>query len=373
MSSDLLTGDVTDGLAERIRTDLLAWYRDAKRDLPWRDLDDPYAILVSEIMLQQTQVATVRDYYVRFLAKFPTVAALAAASVDDVYRIWQGLGYYNRARNLHESARRIVAEYGGRVPADARSLRSLPGIGRYTAGAVASLAYGIAEPILDGNVMRVLARLFCVVGDPKSSATNRRLWAIASRLVSPDDPRNHNAALMELGALVCKPTHPKCGECPLSGSCQANATDKQSRYPEVRDRSQTSHVEDVAILVQQGDSLVLAKRSRDGLWAGLWELPRVRRDLGEPLRSAARRAAKEVCGIEVSEPMPFARIRHSVTRHRVTLHGLRAQWVGGDPEPLACDAAVWVAQDELGDYALSNPQRRLLSHAFDGPGDPTLF
>ncbi len=339
---------------------LLAWYGRAKRDLPWRDIADPYAVLVSEVMLQQTQVATAAPYFERFMAKFPTVRDLASAAPDDVLHCWQGLGYYSRARNLHRAATRAVEDHDGEIPDTVDELRSLPGVGPYTAGAVASIAFGKAEPAVDANVARVLSRIFAVPGDPKSGPTRRALWAHAADLVSESAPSDWNAALMELGSLVCRAANPACDECPAAFGCAAKERGETDRYPELRRPRPTIAVEDVAVLVESAGGVALVRRPDGGQWAGLWELPRVRRGDDEELAAAAKRAPLEVCGVSVTDVEPFGTIRHTITRYRVRLHGFRGKGEDAGLVALACAEARWVAPDAMGAYALASPQRKLL-------------
>jgi A/G-specific adenine glycosylase len=216
----------------QIRAKLLRWYRRYARDLPWRRTRDPYAIWLSEIMLQQTQVQTVIAYYERFLKRLPTVEKLARARLDTVLKLWEGLGYYSRARNLHKAAQCILKEYQGVFPDTAEDLRRLPGIGRYTAGAVASIAYGLAEPILDGNVTRILCRLFRIHGDTGSRDVQQQLWALAAELVPRRSPGEFNQAMMELGATLCARQSPQCPDCPLQSLCQAQLHQEQDLLPQ---------------------------------------------------------------------------------------------------------------------------------------------
>ncbi|MBT3268193.1 A/G-specific adenine glycosylase [Candidatus Poribacteria bacterium] len=343
---------------------LLEWYGRAKRDLPWRDVDDPYAVLVSEMMLQQTQVATAIPYFERFMATFPTISDLASAHADDVLHCWQGLGYYSRARNLHRAAIRAVDGFDGELPDTVEELRSLPGVGPYTAGAVASIAFRKPAPVVDANVARVLARVFAVPGDPKSGPTSRALWAHAGELLSHAAPHDWNSALMELGALVCRTPTPACDECPIADLCTARARGETERYPELPRRTPPIAVEDVAVLVERGSRVALVRRPEGGRWAGLWELPRVRREDGEALADAALRAPMQVCGLSVRDARPFGAIRHTITRYRVRLYGFRATSQGGDPIPVTCADAQWVDVDAIGSYALASPQRKLLRLAW---------
>ena len=348
---------------------LLAWYDRAKRPLPWRDTDDPYAVIVSEVMLQQTQVAKVVPYYERFLATFPTVQRLAEASEDEALVAWQGLGYYSRARRLREAAQRIVDVYDGAVPDTVAELRTLPGIGPYTAGAVASIAFHRPEPVVDANVSRVLARVFALPGDPRTGATSGALWAHAAALVPRIRPGDHNAGMMELGALVCRSGAPDCSVCPVARYCRALAEGSVSRYPELAARRKTVAVEDIAVLVQQHGAVALVRRPDGGLWAGMWELPRVQRDAGEALAVADARAPLEVCGLRTHNPQPFGVLRHSVTHFRIRLHGYASEWESGEPAAVACADARWVSQGDIHTYALPSPQGRLLGLAFGDADD----
>ncbi|MFQ5946291.1 MAG: A/G-specific adenine glycosylase, partial [Anaerolineae bacterium] len=209
----------------------LAWYENHQRPLPWRDGSDPYAIWVAEVMLQQTQARTVVPYYTKFIRRFPTAESLAAASLDEVLKAWEGMGYYARARNLHDAARRVVERHGGRVPDTLATLRELPGIGRYTAGAIVSIAYGIPAPALDANARRVLSRVYLVDGDPGDRAIETQLWDLAGSLVPPERPGDFNQAIMELGATICLPRRPKCGRCPVARRCGARELGRQEEIP----------------------------------------------------------------------------------------------------------------------------------------------
>jgi A/G-specific adenine glycosylase len=253
-----------------------AWFDASARDLPWRRERAPYSVWVSEIMLQQTRVETVVPYYERFLGRFPDVRALAAADLDEVLHLWSGLGYYRRARQLHATAREVTARYGGSFPRDAEGLRSLPGVGAYTAGAIASLAYGAREPLVDGNVARVLARVEGISDPIKSPATMKRLWAVAGRLVPEDRPGRFNEALMELGATVCTPREPRCPECPLVAFCRARDLGREREIPVVSPKAAVPQVRALAAVLLGPEGLALfARRREDGLFGGLWEPPMV--------------------------------------------------------------------------------------------------
>ena len=257
-----------------LRTRLLRWYDLHRRDLPWRRRqNNPYAQLLAEFMLQQTQVATVIDYYERFIHRFPTVDDLAAADLDEVLRLWAGLGYYRRARNLHAAAREIVTNWGGRVPSSVDQLMSLPGIGRYTAGAIASVAFGTRAPVLDGNVTRVLTRLLAIEEDSKSPSVVARLWRTAESLLPEDGCGEFNQAMMELGALVCTPHAPSCAACPLSPHCRALHQQLIERIPVIARKRPAKGISIVVAAMTDGDRILLVQAPHDGLWGGLWELP----------------------------------------------------------------------------------------------------
>ena len=244
---------------------LLDWYRANKRSMPWRDHPDPYAVWVSEIMLQQTRVDTVVPYYQRWMKRFPTIAKLAAASQQDVLNLWEGLGYYSRARNLHKAAQLVFAEYGGELPGDVAALRKLPGIGRYTAGAIASLGFGLDAAVVDGNIKRVLARIFNVEDAVDASVGERRIWALAEEYLPSGEAGDYNQALMELGAMVCVPRNPKCNICPVNTICEANKLGLQSERPVTKPKANVPHyIVAAAVMVKRG-RVFLAQRPQDGL------------------------------------------------------------------------------------------------------------
>ncbi len=296
---------------------LLAWYLRARRDLPWRRTRDPYRIWVSEAMLQQTTVAAVIPYWRRFLRTFPTVRALARAREDQVLALWSGLGYYSRARNLLRAAREVVSRHGGRFPRDLEAAIALPGVGRYTAGAVLSIAYGVPVPVVDGNVARVLARVFLVRGDPKRPSNARRLWRIAESLMPHAGAGLWNQALMELGATVCAPVAPACPSCPLRRSCRARAEGLEDRVPAPAARPRSVAVEETAALVRRDGAVLLSRHPSPGLLGGLWDLP------SGPSRTLANRFR---LGREL------ARVRHSILNRRI-LRRVREATFRGRPPP----------------------------------------
>ena len=341
---------------------LLAWYEAHKRDLPWRKTTDPYAIWISEAMLQQTQVATVVGYWERWLTRFPTPTALADAPLDDVLKHWQGLGYYARARNLHKAAQFIRDERRGEFPTTFDEVLALPGVGRYTAGAICSIALGLDVPLVDANVIRVLGRVFAIEGDPKAPKVQDVLWEKAEALIPPGEAGAFNQAMMELGALVCG-ARPKCDACPLSGDCRALSLGDPLAFPQFAPKKTFTHQTDVSVVIENSEGrILLTKRAPDGLWGGLWELPRVTLKEGESERDGAIRAAQEVVGLNVTtDGETLARVKHGVMQKKVTLLVL-----GGDApnperaEPAGCEAIEWVTMEEALGYPLSSPQAKLL-------------
>ncbi len=273
MAEPMIPWDVAQ--IEALRAALLRWYEANKRDLSWRKTRDPYAIWVSEVMLQQTQVITVEAYYQRWMARFPSVTALANAPLEDVLSMWSGLGYYRRARSLHQAAQQVVAEHGGALPADVNALRALPGIGAYTAGAIASIAFGLPAPLVDGNVERILARWFCVEDDPKAGPQQRRFWALAEALLDRADPGAFNQALMELGATVCTPKQPACLLCPVRAHCGALLSGEDvTQYPGKVKRAASKAIDAACVIAITPDAQVLLwRRPEQGLLAQMVSWP----------------------------------------------------------------------------------------------------
>jgi A/G-specific adenine glycosylase len=269
-------------LRQKLTRKLGAWFDRERRDLPWRKTRDPYAIWLSEVMLQQTRVKTVESYFPRFLRAYPTVRKLAMAELDDVLRAWSGLGYYRRARSLYQGAREVVEKYGAELPRDAATLRTISGIGPYTAGAISSIAFGAREPLVDGNVARVLARLFALSCDVRTPAGSRQVWALAAELLPEDKPGRHNEALMELGATVCVPGVPRCETCPVSDLCLGRERGVAAELPVMKKKKAPREVRMVALVTRRGKEVLLGRRSDGGLFGGLWEPPMVEITGGKP-------------------------------------------------------------------------------------------
>jgi A/G-specific adenine glycosylase len=313
--------------ASRFASQLVAWFRVNKRDLPWRRTRDPYAIWVSEVMLQQTQVKTVIPYWERWMRELPMILSLARAKPERVLKLWEGLGYYSRARNLQKAAQQIVATHGGIFPNSYEAILELSGIGRYTAGAIASIAFGLATPIVDGNVARVLARYLGLRGDPKSRDASAALWESAERLVraarEQDACRELNEGLMELGATICVPTQPNCAACPISARCFAFNNDATSRFPEIAPRKKSEVRIFRAALIRVGEKILLRQRGDGDVNGGFWELPNL---------EAKDESAVETLRTLVRKPkINFTRlcdVKHTIMNHRITTEVFEVDGVG---------------------------------------------
>ena len=328
--------DVRDEL-NLFRRRLLIWYERHRRDLPWRSPRqsaeapaplDPYHILVSELMLQQTQVATVIPYFRRFIERFPTIADLAHADEQDVLRLWQGLGYYSRARNLHRAAKRVLADFGGKMPADVQSLLSLPGVGRYTAGAISSIAFERHAPILDGNVMRVLCRLDRIEDDPRDPAAQEVLWARADELLPRKRCGDFNSALMELGALVCTPRAPQCLLCPVRENCDAFAAGMQERIPPPKKTAPTPLLKRWVFGIHRataaGEEWLLEQRPSTGRWAAMWQFVTIEARTTPP-------TVKSLDGrlpLQISALHALGQVTHALTHRRYRFDVYRCQCAG---------------------------------------------
>lgn len=341
---------------------LLAWYAKHKRDLPWRrDAHDSYRVWISEIMLQQTQVATVIPYYERFLARFPNVQALANAKLDAVLKAWEGAGYYARARNLHRATKEIVARFGGKLPSTVDELLTLPGVGRYTAGAIASIAFKHDAAVVDGNVTRVLCRCFNIQSDPKSTATQKELWHLAETLLPRGRAADFNQAVMELGATICTPRNPQCDMCPLNRICAARRLGLQSKLPMKSQKKKLPHHEIAVGVIWKRGKILIAKRFAQDLLGGLWEFPGGHQEKGEPLQATVRREVKEELGIRVKVEKAFAVVDHAYSHFSITMHAFHCHWVSGRPRAIGCAAWKWIAPGELENYAFPKANRKIIA------------
>ena len=352
---DLIDGPLPAPLragSEAIQAALLGWFKRVGRDLPWRRGTDPYRTWISEVMLQQTQVDRVVDFFLRFMERFPTVTQLAAAPEADVLRAWEGLGYYRRARQLHAAAKRIVADHGGRLPDTAAGLRELPGIGRYTAGAIASIAFDRPEPIVEANSRRVLARLAAHAAPLIGTTGDGPIWEIATALLPARRAGLWNQALMDLGAMICTPRNPLCPRCPLADHCLALATGRVGAIPAATPRRTVIELEETAVVVRRGSKVLVVRRGAGEWWEGLWDFPRLpAAEILAPLGCGRRRVV--------------GHCTYSVTHHRVAV---TVSVCAASRQGLRRDDLEWVDGDSLGALAMTAPGRRIAALAERGAG-----
>jgi len=311
---------------------LLAWYRAHRRAMPWRDNPDPYAVWLSEIMLQQTQVDTVIPYFERFLARFPTIRSLAEADEQEVLRLWQGLGYYSRARRLQATAQALVRAHAGRLPDSYEALLALPGFGPYTAAAVASIVYAQPVPVVDGNVLRVFARYWGLAEDIAQPKTRALLFDRLLPAIAPHPPADFNQAIMELGALVCRPSNPDCLLCPLQPDCVAANTGRVAELPVKSKRKPIPHHQVAAALVWRGDAMLVVQRPAEGMLGGMWELPGGRQGEDESLPAALLRHVHRATGLLVEVGDERCAVGHTFSHFSITVHLFEAICKGGDLE-----------------------------------------
>jgi A/G-specific adenine glycosylase len=325
------------------------------------------------MMLQQTQVATVIPYFQTWMERFPDVAALAGAAESEVLHAWQGLGYYSRARNLRLAAQEMVRVHDSRVPAEVSALLALPGIGPYSAGAIASIAYGRREPLVDGNVIRVLTRLFALRGDPNKAPLKTGLWQLARSLVPAQSPGDFNQALMELGATVCAPRSPRCGVCPVAGQCLALEQQLVDVLPELPARAKPTQVHMVAaITARSGRVLVTRLLPNAPRWAGMWLFPNAEVKSSETPEAAVERALQSCVGLSAPPSGILCVVRHTVTRFRITLDAYRTRAPIGVAKALTVAEVAWKSPDELGALAMPKAHRRIASRLLDGLLDGLL-
>ncbi|MDO0893312.1 MULTISPECIES: A/G-specific adenine glycosylase [Enterococcus] len=360
---------------EKIKTfqeTFLTWYHKEKRNLPWRATNDPYAIWISEIMLQQTRVETVIGYFYRFMEQFPTIQDLAAAEEQKLLKVWEGLGYYSRARNLKAAAQQIVAEFDGEMPQSIEEIRSLKGIGPYTAGAIGSIAFGLPEPAIDGNVMRVVSRLFCIEADIAKASSRRPFDEAMRTIIPPDEPGEFNQALMDLGSRICTPTTPKCEECPISQYCLAYAENRQTDFPVKSKKAKPKDVYYIAGAIEDQGSFLLVQRPETGLLASMWHFPLVE-VTKEQYEALQRTWAKEEQlqldliaeddALEIFPDLPvvwqkrhFGEITHIFSHlkwHVLLFYGRKR----GE---LTLQDSEWAAKESFQNYVFPKPQQKLV-------------
>ncbi len=346
-----------------LRQALLGWYRQNGRDLPWRQTQDAYAIWISEIMLQQTQVQTVIPYYQRWLAALPTVKILAQAPLQDILKLWQGLGYYARARHIHAAAHIIVHDYQSQFPQEITQVMALPGIGQTTAGGILSAAFNQAQPILDGNVKRVLARLYAIPTPANRSL--KQLWQLSAALLDPEFPRDFNQALMDLGATVCLPKNPNCPACPWLNYCQAHQQQRVHELPMTPPSRPIPHkIIGVAVIWNQTQQVLIDRRLATGLLGGLWEFPGGKVEPDETIPACIQREIQEEIGIEIAVGAEFIRVDHAYSHFKVTLVVHHCQYLAGEPQPLACEEVRWVSLSELNEYPFPKANEKIIAALF---------
>lgn len=340
---------------KEIRTRLLKWFYNNGRDLPWRKTRDPYAIWVSEVMLQQTQAMTVIPYYQKFLKAFPTVRHLARAELSNVLKIWEGMGYYSRARNLHRASRVVLERYGGIVPDNLKDLINLPGIGRSTAGAILSFAFQKDAPILDANVRRVISRLFAVSDRAIAGKTDALLWKISENLVPEGLSNPFNQALMDLGSMICKPKEPDCALCPLTGSCKARASGNPEKYPSKKIRNAVPHVEAFSAIIQRNGKVLVRQRPPSGLLGGLWEFPNwtTKEKQNSKMKLKLRNQIKKDMKVIVNTNELIGTFKHTFSHFKLTLHVFSCQHLGGKAK------GKWISIRNLHLFPMSRIHRRI--------------
>jgi A/G-specific adenine glycosylase len=343
---------------EEFQETLLRWYRKNKRDLPWRRTKDPYPVWISEIMLQQTTVAAVIDYYHRFLRRFPTVESLARAKEEEVLALWSGLGYYSRARNLHRAAQKIVQDFQGMFPRDPEEIRSLPGIGRYTLGAVASIAFNLPLPLVDGNVARVYSRLLAFKGSPKDGAFQKKMWKLAETFLAPKSPGDFNQALMELGATVCTPQNPLCLLCPVGEFCKGRNLDPE-RFPEKKKGPETKLLKRVVAVIQKNEKILLILSENHRWMKDLWQLPGVLSENGESEEKLLSSLLRK-WGLSAKNTLRLPHHSHAITHHKISVFPYRLIEPKGPLKKQEGTTSKWFSASELNHLALPSADRKIL-------------
>jgi A/G-specific adenine glycosylase len=353
---------------------LLAWFDTHQRQLPWRANRDPYRIWVSEVMLQQTQVATVIPFFERFVSTFPTLHALAAADLADVLKHWEGLGYYRRAKHLHAAAQQLVRAHPAGIPNDPAYWAELPGVGPYILGAVLSQAFERRLPIVEANSQRVLARWIGERNDPRTGPAKQRLWQVATALLPTRRVGDFNQALMELGALVCTPTHPQCGACPVARWCVAHRDGTQAEIPPAKSAAVVEQVEEVAVVIHHAERVLLVQRPPTAdRWASLWEFPHGPVSAGETVLTAGPRLARALVGLDVTLGQELGVVKHTVTRWQIRMVVLAAQSPSAAFASAFYTAGQWVRLAELAQFPVSAPQRQIADWLTAEERQPRLF
>lgn len=341
-------------IKEKIQDNLLQWFKENQRDLPWRKTKDPYAIWISEIMLQQTQVQTVIPYYQRFLNTFPTLQSLAKAPLSKVLKLWEGLGYYSRARNLHRASQMILNHFNGKFPEQLENLLRLPGVGKSTAGAILSIAFNKEAPILDGNVKRVLSRLLAISKDQRNGKIEKLLWQVARSLIPKGHADSFNQALMDLGAMICTPKNPNCQDCPLMKLCQGFRSGEPENYSISSPKKRIPHLLGIAAVIRKNERVLLVQRPPKGFLGGLWEFPNWK--IGgnkRRLRVRLRNKIKKEVGIEVIVKNDLGTFCQTYSHFRLTLHVFLCEYLHGNGK------GRWVSIKTLDQFPMSRLHRKI--------------
>lgn len=344
-----------------IQEKLLSWFEENKRPLPWREHYKPYEVWVSEIMLQQTQVKTVLPYFDRWMTAFPTIKSLAEAPEEKILKLWEGLGYYSRVRNLQKAAKQIVEKHGGVFPSDYDDILALPGVGKYTAGAITSIAFNQDRPLVDGNVIRVLSRLFLYTQNTRLPAAEKKMWEWAKEILPEGKARYFNQAMMEFGALQCTPKSPACTLCPLSPVCKANQEDLVDRIPDRGPKKELTRLTVVVAIIQKDSKIFIQKRPDKGLMGGLWEFPGGKVEAGEMKQEALEREIREELGIEIENIQFLKNLKHAYTSFKIDLHCFSADYLSGEVELKAATEGKWIDISELRDYPFPAANVKLIA------------
>ena len=344
-----------------VNTRLIPWFFKNKRTMPWRGNRTPYRVWISELMLQQTRVDQATPYFIRFMKRFPSLKSLAAASQDEVLKMWEGLGYYSRARNLHKAALLIAQNHKGRFPHLIKDIKALPGVGDYTAAAIGSLAFNMDLAVVDGNVIRVLSRLYAYTKDTRSTAARKELQKMADELLVKGDAGNHNEAMMELGATVCLPKNPHCEECPVSEACLGCKSNRPTDYPIKAPKKKVPHlVVGAAVVVHNNGEVLIAQRRNQDMLGGLWEFPGGKQEVGETIQQCIVRELKEELDVEAEIGEYLLTVKHAYSHFTMDLHTYYARIRSGSPHPIHCQDYRWVKVSELRTFAYSKADLKII-------------
>lgn len=350
---------------------ILSWFKENRREMPWRETSDPYKIWISEIMLQQTRVDQAWPYFERFISLFPTVYDLAKANQQTVLKAWEGLGYYSRARNLHAASKSIVSEYDGKLPEEYDEIIKLKGIGPYTAAAITSIAYGKANAVVDGNVIRVITRYFGIEDDVRSGRTTKLVQEYVDGLISQAQPADFNQALMEVGSIVCKPKNPDCMICPIQSNCVATKMAKTDIIPYKSPAKKKPHKHiGVGIIAREDGKVLIALRPENVMLGGLWEFPGGKQEENETIQQTIERELNEELGVEIHVLKEFMKLKHVYSHFSITMYAYHCSIISGDPKAKASQEIKWVNISELEQYPFPKANKLLTERLMEkGQGE----